>query len=70
MTRKTYVFKDTVLIGEYAGKPPKFSMPVGSYVCSDTKNWYIKMRASLVPINYCDIPKEIKTLCLLLEISI
>lgn len=31
-----------------------------------TANWYVRQYNGVVPINLCDIPKEIKTLMLLM----
>jgi len=66
-----YVFHNNqvVLQFELMDQRSTWLVPRGSYVLLDHA-WYYKMKVSLVPINLCDIPKEIKTLCLLLGISI
>lgn len=65
-----YVFHNNVLLKEYPDTViPKFACPEGAYLFTG-KHWYRKFRVYLVPINLGDIPKEVKTLCLLMGIQI
>jgi hypothetical protein len=65
-----YVFKDSQLI--YQGEHPPHTYPLHSYVyVSWTKSWSVKYdRNYLRPIKDKHLPKELKLLCLLYNISL
>ena len=71
---KRYVFYADQLYGEYpfdAWRPAVMGIPDGAYVLyTETNNVYLYQFNSLIPLNNCDIPAEIKTLCLLLGINL
>lgn len=67
--RKVTVFYGTQIYGEYNEWQPSSSLPDGAYIL-DGKNWYQIRFGGASPINYSDVSKEIKMLCLLLDISI
>ena len=46
-------------------------LPDGCYMRSpQTSNWYLRLSGSWAPINYSDIPPEVRLNCLLMGISI
>lgn len=61
----TYVFLNGVLIKDSSVFPiGKLDVPIGAYLLSEGQ-WYLKMKVSLVPLNLCDVPKALKTYCLI-----
>lgn len=66
-----YVFHDNQLI--YQGKKKPSLLPDHAYVAIEfqgIKWWYKHKRVELRPLSTQDIPKEIRLLCLLLNIPI
>lgn len=45
-------------------------LPDGAYIRAPYNIWYIQFHGTKSPINLCDIPNEVRVLCLLLDISI
>ena len=61
------------LLGEYT-RPKEFlhvvQLPDGAYYRSGIGAWYLKSHGTFTPINLCDIPNEVRVLCLLLNVTV
>lgn len=71
--RTYYVFYAGQLYGEfreYEDYRKLIDLPDGAYIRSPYKSWYLQFHGAKTPINLCDIPNEVRVLCLLLDISI
>ena len=64
---KFTVFYGQQLYGEFE-KFPK-DLPDGAYV-KTISAWYVILAGALTPINYSDIPNEVRLNCLLMGISV
>ena len=67
------VFYGQQIYGEYTKQEwwdIRPSIPDGSYIRNWCDNWYIKLCGGFTPINYSDIPKEVRLNCLLMGITI
>lgn len=67
--RTYYVFYAGQLYGEFEESKSLLDLPDGAYIRFPSKNWYIQFHGTKSPINLCDIPNEVRVLCLLLDIS-
>ena len=67
---KFIVFYGQQIYGEYDTHPRYAELPDGAYLRSPKGVWYIVLGTGLTPINYSDIPPEVRVNCLLLGISI
>ena len=65
-----HVFKDNQLI--YSGHPADFEIPIYSYTYTvPYKTWSVRYeRKYLRPLQTKHVPKELKVLCMLLNIDI
>lgn len=72
MLNSTYhVFYAGLMYGEYT-KPnvPYREFPDGCYMRSgSTGAWYVKLAGSMIPLNHCDVPKNLLALCLILGLT-
>lgn len=59
-------FFEDKLVRESNTYVPVKGLPNGSYVRSNDC-WYVVVRGQMISTNYCDVPKTIKTLLLLLS---
>lgn len=71
---KFIVFYGQQVYGEYTAAniyALRLEFPNGCYMRSpQTQNWYVRLSGSWTPINYSDIPPEVRVNCLLLGISV
>jgi hypothetical protein len=67
-----FVFYGQQLYGEYgiATVPPASHLPDGAFMLAPRGRWYLVLSGGLTPINYSDIPPEVRLNCLLMGISI
>ena len=66
------VFYGQQVYGEYSRTtvPPSCELPDGCYVRNPKGHWYILIGGGSTPINYSDIPNEVRLNCLLMGISV
>lgn len=66
------VFYGQQVYGEYeiATVPPASHLPDGAYMLAPRGSWYIVLSGGLTPINYSDIPPEVRVNCLLMGIPV
>ena len=48
----------------------RVALPDGCVIRYPSRNWYIKIGGGLTPINYSDIPPEVRLNCLLMGIPV
>lgn len=65
-----HVFYAGQLYGEYEKWRDLLYIPDGAYLRTNRNFWYLQFHGHKSPINLCDIPNEVRVLCLLLDIPI
>lgn len=70
---KFIVFYGQQIYGEYDGLTMckiRPDLPDGCYMRSPQADWYLRLWGSWTPINYSDLPPEVRLNCLLMGIPI
>lgn len=60
----------TYHLQEWVSGSRSLEVPDGAYLLmTEGHRWYLRQWSSFTPLNLCDVPAELKTLCLLLDIQ-
>lgn len=66
--RRHTLFYAGLIYAEYELWPASIDVPDGAYMFSRAGSWFIFQHGSFSGINLCDVPPELRTLCLLMGI--
>ena len=56
--------------GEFKEYLSLMDLPDGAYIRFPSTHWYIQYHGTKLPINLCDVPNDVRVLCLLLNVTV